>query len=100
MGSSRTSSTACRSTWSHRRSRTPRGATRPCWAATTASGSDDAARAPRTGKLVVRFVVGERHGRQVLYRLHDEHVASLLDEAVFRVHHLDLALSAPRRVAP
>jgi DNA-binding transcriptional ArsR family regulator len=47
----------------------------------------------------MRFVVGERHGRQVLYRLHDEHVASLLDEAVFHVYHLDLGAAAHRRAA-
>jgi DNA-binding transcriptional ArsR family regulator len=38
----------------------------------------------------MKFVIGERLGRQVLYRLHDEHVASLLDEAVFHMQHLDL----------
>jgi len=37
------------------------------------------------------LVVAERHGRQVLYSLHDDHVASLLDEVVFHVEHLDLA---------
>ncbi|GAA4828094.1 metalloregulator ArsR/SmtB family transcription factor [Actinomycetospora corticicola] len=34
------------------------------------------------------LVVGERDGRQIRYRLHDEHVAQLLDEAVFHVEHL------------
>ncbi|MEJ2871479.1 metalloregulator ArsR/SmtB family transcription factor [Actinomycetospora sp. OC33-EN08] len=34
------------------------------------------------------LVVGERHGRQIRYRLHDDHVAQLLDEAVFHVEHL------------
>jgi DNA-binding transcriptional ArsR family regulator len=47
----------------------------------------------------MRFVVGERQGRQVLYRLHDDHVASLLDEAVFHMHHLDLGAAAERRAA-
>ena len=47
----------------------------------------------------MRFVIGERHGRQVLYRLHDEHVASLLDEAVFHMQHLDLGAVAQRRAA-
>jgi DNA-binding transcriptional ArsR family regulator len=45
----------------------------------------------------MRFVVGERHGRNVLYRLHDEHVASLLDEAVSHMQHLDLGAIASRR---
>ena len=47
----------------------------------------------------MRFVTGERRGRQVIYRLHDEHVASLLDEAVFHMQHLDLGLSARSRAA-
>lgn len=47
----------------------------------------------------MKFVIGERHGREVLYRLHDEHVASLLDEAVFHMQHLDLGAVAQRRAA-
>ena len=38
-----------------------------------------------------RLVVAERHGRQRVYALHDEHVASLLDEAVGHVAHLGRA---------
>jgi ArsR family transcriptional regulator, nickel/cobalt-responsive transcriptional repressor len=34
------------------------------------------------------LVIAERRGRQRLYALHDEHVASLLDEAVGHVAHL------------
>jgi ArsR family transcriptional regulator, nickel/cobalt-responsive transcriptional repressor len=34
------------------------------------------------------LVVAERRGRERLYALHDEHVASLLDEAVGHVAHL------------
>lgn len=45
------------------------------------------------------FVVGERRGRQVLYTLHDDHVASLVDEAIWHVQHLDLRAAAPRRAA-
>jgi DNA-binding transcriptional ArsR family regulator len=41
------------------------------------------------------LVVGERTGRQVIYALHDDHVASLLDEAVFHAEHL--RLGAPDR---
>ncbi|MDL5156494.1 ArsR/SmtB family transcription factor [Actinomycetospora termitidis] len=37
------------------------------------------------------LVVGERAGRQIRYRLHDDHVAQLLDEAVFHVEHLTAA---------
>ena len=38
------------------------------------------------------LVVGEREGRQIRYRLHDDHVAQLLDEAVFHVEHLTSGL--------
>ena len=34
------------------------------------------------------LVVGERHGKQVIYGLHDSHVAELLDQAVFHVEHV------------
>jgi ArsR family transcriptional regulator, nickel/cobalt-responsive transcriptional repressor len=37
------------------------------------------------------LVVGERRGRHVIYDLHDDHVASLVDEAVHHVEHLRLA---------
>jgi DNA-binding transcriptional ArsR family regulator len=36
------------------------------------------------------LVVGKRHGRHVIYALHDSHVAELLDQAVFHVQHLRL----------
>jgi len=41
------------------------------------------------------FVVGERHGKQVIYGLHDPHVAELLDQAVFHVQHLRLGARQP-----
>jgi DNA-binding transcriptional ArsR family regulator len=41
------------------------------------------------------LVVGERTGRQVIYALHDAHVASLLDEAVFHAEHLRLGHAEP-----
>jgi ArsR family transcriptional regulator, nickel/cobalt-responsive transcriptional repressor len=37
------------------------------------------------------LVVGERRGRHVVYELHDDHVAALIDEAVHHVEHLRLA---------
>ncbi len=40
------------------------------------------------------LVVGERDGRQVIYALHDEHVQSLLREAVSHTEHLRLGLAA------
>lgn len=41
------------------------------------------------------LVVGQRTGRQVIYALHDDHVAALLNEAVFHTEHLRLAASRP-----
>lgn len=40
------------------------------------------------------LVVGERDGRQVIYALHDEHIRSLLEEAVSHTEHLRLGLAA------
>ena len=36
------------------------------------------------------LVVGVRRGRHVVYELHDDHVAALVDEAVHHVEHLRL----------
>lgn len=47
----------------------------------------------------LRLVVGQRTGRQVIYALHDDHVAALLNEAVFHTEHLRLAASQPPRAA-
>jgi DNA-binding transcriptional ArsR family regulator len=40
------------------------------------------------------LVVGERDGRQVIYALHDDHVAALLTEAVSHTEHLRLGLAS------
>jgi len=40
----------------------------------------------------LRFVVGRRDGRRVLYDLHDDHIAHLLDEAISHVEHVQLGL--------
>jgi DNA-binding transcriptional ArsR family regulator len=46
------------------------------------------------------LVVGERDGRQTIYGLHDDHVRSLLAEAVSHTEHLRLGLAAyPRALA-
>jgi ArsR family transcriptional regulator, nickel/cobalt-responsive transcriptional repressor len=42
------------------------------------------------------LVDGQRNGRSVLYSLYDNHVAQLLDEAIYHAEHLRLA--APDRV--
>jgi DNA-binding transcriptional ArsR family regulator len=39
------------------------------------------------------LVVGDRNGRQVIYSLHDSHVAVLLAEAVYHVEHVRLGLA-------
>ncbi|MDH6137480.1 DNA-binding transcriptional ArsR family regulator [Kitasatospora sp. MAA4] len=39
------------------------------------------------------LVVGQRHGRSVVYALYDNHVAELLDQAVYHIDHLRLGLS-------
>ena len=40
----------------------------------------------------LRFVVGRREGRRVVYDLYDDHVAHLLDEAISHVEHVQLDL--------
>ncbi|MBV8998626.1 MAG: winged helix-turn-helix transcriptional regulator [Solirubrobacterales bacterium] len=40
------------------------------------------------------LVIGARDGRQVIYALHDDHVRSLLAEAVSHTEHLRLGLAA------
>src|SRR5213080_1199256 len=41
------------------------------------------------------LVIGERRGKQVIYGLHDPHVAELLDQAIFHVQHLTLGAREP-----
>ena len=36
----------------------------------------------------IRPVTGERHGRSIVYALYDNHVAELLEQALFHVEHL------------
>ncbi len=45
------------------------------------------------------LVVGDRDGRQVVYELHDDHVAELLEQVVSHVEHVRLGLSGRRRTA-
>jgi ArsR family transcriptional regulator, nickel/cobalt-responsive transcriptional repressor len=42
---------------------------------------------------VLGLVTGDRSGRNIVYRLYDNHVAQLLDEAVFHIEHLRLGAS-------
>ncbi|RUP66000.1 HTH-type transcriptional regulator NmtR [Streptomyces sp. NP10] len=49
------------------------------------------------------LVTGERHGRSIIYALYDNHVAELLDQALYHVEHLrlgvrDLPAEAPESV--
>ncbi|WP_020497860.1 ArsR/SmtB family transcription factor [Sciscionella marina] len=39
------------------------------------------------------LVTGTRNGRSIIYRLYDNHVAQLLDEAVYHSEHLRLGLT-------
>jgi DNA-binding transcriptional ArsR family regulator len=39
------------------------------------------------------LVTGTRQGRSVVYALHDDHVAALLDQALYHVEHLRLGLT-------
>jgi DNA-binding transcriptional ArsR family regulator len=39
------------------------------------------------------LVTGTRHGRSIVYSLYDNHVAQLLDEAVYHTEHLRLGLT-------
>ncbi len=41
------------------------------------------------------LVTGERRGKQVFYALHDDHVAELLDQAIFHVQHLAIGTRLP-----
>jgi len=41
----------------------------------------------------LRFVVGRREGRRVVYDLYDDHVAHLLQEAISHVEHVQLGLA-------
>lgn len=43
------------------------------------------------------FVVGRRDGRRIVYDLHDDHVADLLDEAISHVEHVQLGLAGRSR---
>ncbi|MEU0071534.1 metalloregulator ArsR/SmtB family transcription factor [Streptomyces sp. NPDC006332] len=38
------------------------------------------------------LVTGERHGRSIVYSLYDNHVAELLEQALYHVEHLRLGL--------
>jgi DNA-binding transcriptional ArsR family regulator len=40
----------------------------------------------------LRLVTATRSGRSIVYRLHDHHVAQLLDEAIYHCEHLHLGV--------
>ncbi len=42
---------------------------------------------------VMGLVTGTRRGRNVVYSLYDNHVAMLLDEAVYHIEHLGLGIA-------
>jgi ArsR family transcriptional regulator, nickel/cobalt-responsive transcriptional repressor len=45
------------------------------------------------------LVIGDRRGRNVVYALHDSHVADLLDQAVYHIEHLRLGYPDPIEAA-
>ncbi|HWR48207.1 MAG TPA: metalloregulator ArsR/SmtB family transcription factor [Pseudonocardiaceae bacterium] len=47
----------------------------------------------------LRLVTGIRVGRSIVYSLHDNHVAQLLDEAIYHSEHLSLGLADRPEVA-
>jgi ArsR family transcriptional regulator, nickel/cobalt-responsive transcriptional repressor len=48
----------------------------------------------------LRLIVGERDGRRVRYRLFDDHVAALLDQATHHLEHLRLGAVDGRAATP
>src|SRR2546423_10126967 len=46
------------------------------------------------------LVVGEGHGRQIVYALHDSHVADLLDDAAYHLEHTCGSVIGSRSSAP
>ncbi|WP_274918295.1 ArsR/SmtB family transcription factor [Streptomyces sp. WZ-12] len=46
------------------------------------------------------LVVGTRKGRSVVYALYDNHVAELLDQALYHVEHLKMGLTDAPEAAP
>ncbi|MFF7497156.1 ArsR/SmtB family transcription factor [Streptomyces rubiginosohelvolus] len=48
------------------------------------------------------LVTGERQGRSIVYSLYDDHVAELLDQALYHVEHLRLGIhdTAPPTAVP
>ncbi|MER5730256.1 metalloregulator ArsR/SmtB family transcription factor [Streptomyces sp. NPDC002138] len=46
------------------------------------------------------LVTGERHGRSIVYALYDNHVAELLDQALFHVEHLRMGVRDASTAAP
>ena len=45
------------------------------------------------------LVDGQRHGRSITYALYDDHVAQLLDEAVYHAEHVRLGATDPQHRA-
>jgi ArsR family transcriptional regulator, nickel/cobalt-responsive transcriptional repressor len=45
------------------------------------------------------LVIGERHGKRIIYGLHDAHVGELLDQAVFHLQHVQLGAADDLREA-
>ena len=46
------------------------------------------------------LVEGQRHGRHIVYALYDNHVAELIDQAVYHAKHLRLRMADRAGLAP
>ncbi|HEX2894436.1 MAG TPA: metalloregulator ArsR/SmtB family transcription factor [Marmoricola sp.] len=46
------------------------------------------------------LVEGQRHGRHIVYALYDNHVAELIDQAVYHAEHLRLGMADRAGLAP
>ena len=44
------------------------------------------------------LVDGQRHGRNIVYSLYDDHVSELIDQAVYHAEHLRLGAAEPRTI--
>ncbi len=63
---------------------------------TTAVGMEQSAVSHQLRLLrALGLVTGRRHGRRIVYRLYDDHVAQLLDQEVHHIEHLRLDVRAP-----
>ncbi|MFJ1535437.1 ArsR/SmtB family transcription factor [Streptomyces mirabilis] len=75
---------------------TLRQAPHPVAELAAAIGMEQSAVSHQLGLLrALGLVTGRRDGRRIVYRLYDDHVAQLLDQAVHHIEHLRLGIHDP-----